>query len=127
MSSMCSVHLTTSMRQGCCRNLKDCGITQVCLTDQHLAVLMDVALGGNLTSYVSDQYKHAERHGLFLTEVMRRHGRDAARVPSRYPASRARPVFVFEDSHDPAATRHAYDHGPVSSVCRVHRAYATQR
>ncbi len=46
-------------------------ISQVCLTDQHLAVLMDVALGGNLTSYVSDQYKHAERHGLFLTEVTR--------------------------------------------------------
>ena len=44
-------------------------VPQVCLTDQHLAVLMDVALGGNLTSYVSDQYKHAERHGLFLTEV----------------------------------------------------------
>ena len=41
---------------------------QVCLTDQHLAVVMDVALGGNLTSYVSDQYKHAERHGLFLAE-----------------------------------------------------------
>ncbi len=40
----------------------------MCLTEQHLAVLMDVALGGNLTSYVSDQYKHAERHGLFLTE-----------------------------------------------------------
>ncbi len=60
-----------------------CSISQVCLTDQHLAVLMDVALGGNLTSYVSDQYKHAERHGLFLTEVTRTYGRTSLPVHDR--------------------------------------------
>lgn len=36
------------------------------------AVLMDVAKGGSLTSYVADQYLHAQEHGLFLSETMAR-------------------------------------------------------
>lgn len=47
----------------------NCLMSPPCIT----AVVMDVATGGSLTSYVGAQYENAQHRGLFLDEEMARH------------------------------------------------------
>jgi hypothetical protein len=41
---------------------------EVLLTEENLALVMEYAAGGSLTSYVSERWQHAQQTGLFLSE-----------------------------------------------------------
>ena len=61
----CGMQIQTEIGEGHA-NLVD--VHQLLLTPTHLALCMDYASGGSLTSYVADKWQHADPSGLVMSE-----------------------------------------------------------
>lgn len=61
----CETQIQTEIGEGHA-NLVD--VHQLLLTPTHLALCMDYASGGSLTSYVADKWEHADPSGLVMSE-----------------------------------------------------------
>lgn len=62
---MCGIQIQAELGEG---HVNVIEAKEVLVTHTHLALSLEYAAGGSLTSYVADRWQHSQHAGLFLSE-----------------------------------------------------------